>query len=100
MRNCKYQCHAAECHKYHQLTSSSCCTGAIQKKAYLSRKTLKIFPEKKVQERSNRSRKKNKGGDRKVESNDSPETPDERETSNIPNLTSGPFMKRTTLSTY
>ena len=39
--------------------------------------------------RSNRTRQKNKRGDRKVESNDSPEIPDRGETSDIPGLPSG-----------
>ena len=38
---------------------------------------------------SNRTRQKNKKGDSKVESNDSPELPDRRETSDIPGLPSG-----------
>ena len=39
--------------------------------------------------KGNRTRQKNKKGDRKVESNDSPEIPDRGETSNIPGLPSG-----------
>ena len=38
---------------------------------------------------SNRTRQKNKRGDSKVESNDSPEIPDRVETSDIPSLPSG-----------
>ena len=38
---------------------------------------------------SNRTRQKNKRGDSKVESNDSPEIPDRGETSDIPGLPSG-----------
>ena len=37
----------------------------------------------------NRTRQKNKRGDSKVESNDSPENPDSGETSDIPGLPSG-----------
>ena len=37
----------------------------------------------------NRTRQKNKRGDNKVESNDSPEIPDRGETSDIPGLPSG-----------
>ena len=37
----------------------------------------------------NRNRQKNKRGDSKVESNDSPEIPDRGETSDIPGLPSG-----------
>ena len=37
----------------------------------------------------NRTRQKNKRGDSKVESNDSPEIPDRGETSDIPGLPSG-----------
>ena len=39
--------------------------------------------------KGNRTRQKNKRGDSKVESNDSPEIPDRRETSDIPGLPSG-----------
>ena len=39
--------------------------------------------------KSNRIRQKNKRADSKVESNDSPENPDEGETSDIPGLPSG-----------
>ena len=39
--------------------------------------------------KGNRTRQKNKRGDSKVESNDSPEIPDRGETSDIP----GPFLK-------
>ena len=38
---------------------------------------------------SNRTRQKNKRGDSKAESNDSPEIPDRGETSDIPGLPSG-----------
>ena len=58
---------------------------------------MKNFPEKSLEERAsrqkdrkcNRTRQKNKRGDRKVESNDSPEIPDRGETSDIPGLPSG-----------
>ena len=39
--------------------------------------------------KSNRTRQKDKGGDSKVESNDSPEIPDRGETSDILGLPSG-----------
>ena len=39
--------------------------------------------------KGNRTRQKNKRGDSKVESNDSPEIPDRGETSDIPGLPSG-----------
>ena len=39
--------------------------------------------------KSNRTRQKNKRGESKVESNDSPEIPDRGETSDIPGLPSG-----------
>ena len=39
--------------------------------------------------KGNRTRQKNKRGDSKVESNDSPEIPDSGETSDIPGLPSG-----------
>ena len=44
---------------------------------------------KKEDRKSNRTRQKNKRGDSKVESNDSPEIPDRGETSDIPGLPSG-----------
>ena len=56
--------------------------------------------------KSNRSRQKNKRGDSKVESNDSPEIQDRGETSDIPGLSSGvdkeigqPVRRRVTEST-
>ena len=42
--------------------------------------------------KSNRTRQKNKRGDSKVESNDSPEIPDRGQTSDIPGLPSGGAM--------
>ena len=48
--------------------------------------------------KSNRTRQKNKTGDSKVESNDSPEIPDRGETSDIPGLPSG--VLRSTHSKY
>ena len=44
---------------------------------------------KKKDRKSNRTRQKNKRGDSKVESNDSPEIPDRGETSDIRSLPSG-----------
>ena len=44
--------------------------------------------QKKDDRKSNRTRLRNNGGDSKVESNDSPEIPDRRETSDIPGLPS------------
>ena len=44
--------------------------------------------EKKINRKSNRTRQKNKKGDSKVESNDSPQIPDRGETSDIPGLPS------------
>ena len=44
--------------------------------------------EKDKTEKSNKTRPKSKRGDSKVESNDSPEIPDRRETSDIPGLPS------------
>ena len=43
--------------------------------------------------KSNRVRQKNKRGDSKVESNDSPEIPDRGETSDIPGLSSGAHLR-------
>ena len=45
--------------------------------------------EKREDKKGNRTRQKNKTGDSKVESNDSPEVPDRRETSHILGLPSG-----------
>ena len=39
--------------------------------------------------KGNRTRQKNKRGDRKMESSDSPEIPDRGETSDIPSIPSG-----------
>ena len=44
-----------------------------------------------IRDRSNRTRQKNKRGDSKVESNDSPEIPDRGEKSDIPGLPSGDY---------
>ena len=44
--------------------------------------------------KSNRTRQKNKRGDSKVESNDSPEIPDRGETSDIQGLPSGDHLGR------
>ena len=52
------------------------------KKAYLFTKNIEEFSGKGLEERA--SRQKNKRGDSKVESNDSPEIPDRGETSDIP----------------
>ena len=49
--------------------------------------------EKRQDRKSNRTRQKNKTGDSKVESNDSPEIPDRRETKDIPGLPSGESTK-------
>ena len=70
------------------------------KKAYLLTKNIgRIFwkklrrmdqqAEKREDRESNKTGQKNKRGDRKVESNDSPEIPDRGETSDIPGLPSG-----------
>ena len=44
---------------------------------------------KRYDRKNNRTRQKNKTGDSKVDSNDSPEIPDRRDTSDIPGLPSG-----------
>ena len=69
------------------------------KKAYLLTKNIEEFFGKSLEERAcrqktikrkgNRTRQKNKKGDSKVESNDSPEIPERGETSDIPGLSSG-----------
>ena len=45
-----------------------------------------------IRPKGNRTRQKNKRGDSKVESNDSPEIPDRGETSDIPALLSGAIL--------
>ena len=66
------------------------------KKAYLLTKNIEEYSGKKIgrkdqqaDRKGNRIRQKNKRGDSKVESNDSPEIPDRGETSDIPGLPSG-----------
>ena len=70
------------------------------KKAYLLTKNIEAFSGKSSEEwtnrqgkkkirQNNRARQKNKRGDSKVESNDSPEIPGRRETSDIPGLPLG-----------
>ena len=77
------------------------------KKAYLLTKYIEEFSGKSLEERAsgqktirqrkgNRTRQKNKRGDSKVDSNDSPEIPDRGETSDIPCLPSGANMKKIT----
>ena len=90
---------AASCTYTYQL-SSSCSTRAIQKSLTLNEKYLRVFwkksqengplAEKSLDRKSKRTRQeKTKRGDRKGESNDSPEIPDRRMTSVIPGLPSG-----------
>ena len=55
--------------------------GKVQKKGPTGRK--------RSDRKGSRTRQKNKGGDSKVESNDSPEIPDRGETSDIPGFPSG-----------
>ena len=88
-------------HTTYQLSSPSCSTRAIQKSLTLNEKYLRVFWREKSQEngplaktngKTERARglgRKNKRGDRKGESNDSPEIPDRRGTSDIPGLPSG-----------
>ena len=103
MHNGKYQCIWQQvAHTTYQLSSPNCSTRAIQKSLTLN-ETYLSFLEKhqengplaeKLQDK-NRKRtrqKKNKRGDRKGESNDSPEIPDRRLTSGIPGLPSGVGM--------
>ena len=76
-----------------QLTSN-CSTGALQKSLSLNKKYLRILRKKfrrkgqqaEKDRKGNRTRQKNKRGDSKVESNDSPEIPDRGETSDIPGI--------------
>ena len=70
-----------------------------QKKAYLLTKNIEEFSgtsseewtrrQKKDKRENNRTRQKNKRGNSKVESNDSPEIPDKGETSDFPSLPAG-----------
>ena len=74
------------------------------KKAYLLTENIEEFLEKvqkngpagrkRSDRKSKRTRQKNKRGDSKVESNDSPEIPDRGETSDIPGLPSGAIMTK------
>ena len=104
MHNSKYQCHMPYGSMLHIPPTNLLLLAAKQepykKKAYLLMKYIKEFCWKKVQKngpagrkrsdrKSNRTRQKNKRGDSKVESNDSPEIPDRGETSDIPSLPSG-----------
>ena len=54
--------------------------------------------QKRQDRKSNRTRQRNKTGDGKVESNDSPEIPDRGETSDIPGLPSG--VTRVNVASY
>ena len=47
-----------------------------------------------IRQKGNRTRQKNKRGDSKMESNDSPEIPDRGETSDIPGLPLGEARKK------
>ena len=85
-------------HTAYQLSSPSCATRAIQKSLTLNQKCLRTFWKKsqgngplatKLQDRNGkRTRQKNKRGDKKEESNDSPEIP-QGVASDIPGLPSG-----------
>ena len=96
-------------HTTYQLSSPSCSTRAIQKSLTLNEKYLRvIFLGKKSEEwtisrkwqasKCKRTRQQNKGGDRKGESNDSPEIPDKSIASDIAGLHSkGANVLKTTL---
>ena len=92
-------------HTTYQLSSPSRSTRAIQKSPTLIEKYLRVFWREKSHEneplaeklqdrksKRTRQRKKNKRKDRKGKSNDSPEIPDRRGTSDIPGLPSGPSI--------
>ena len=103
MHDSKYQCHMAAYCTHHQPTyfSQLLNRSHTKKPTSLYEKYWKNFLEKlqqnqkteekkdKTEEKRTRTGLKNKRGDSKVESNDSPEIPDRRETSDIPNLPSG-----------
>ena len=82
-------------HTTYQLSSPSCSTRAIQKSLTLNKKYLSFLE--KSQENGplaeklpdRKSERKKTRGDRKGESNDSPEIPDRRLTSDIPGLPLG-----------
>ena len=86
-------------HTTYQLSSPSCSTRAIQKSLTLNEKYESFLGEKSgewtISRKTTRQKKqedkaeKNKRGDRKGKSNDSPEIPDRRLTSDIPGLPSG-----------
>ena len=86
-------------HTTYQLSSPSRSTRAIQKSQTLNEKYLRIFWKKvrrmdhyQKNDKTERARglvRKTKRGDRKRESNDSPEIPDRRMTSDIPGLPFG-----------
>ena len=72
------------------------------KKTHLLMKNIETFSGKSLEEKTSRQKKnqtkqKNKRGDSKVESNDSPEIPDRGETSDIPGLPSGVSDTKKTL---
>ena len=86
-------------HTTYQLSSPSCSTRVIQRSLTLNENYLSVLEksqengplaEKWQDRKSKRTRqKRNKRGDRKGESNDSPEIPDRKRTSDIPGLPSG-----------
>ena len=89
-------------HTTYQLSSPSCSTRAIQKSPTLIEKYLRVFWREKSHEieplaekwqdrKSKRTRQKKTREDTKGKSNDSPEIPDKRGTSDIPGLPSGSY---------
>ena len=95
-------------HTTYQLSSPSCLTRARQKSLTLNEKYLRVFWKKKAEEwtisrKMTRQKEqedkaeKNKRGDRKGKSNDSPEIPDRRLTSDIPGHPSGALVQKTGL---
>ena len=99
MHNTKYQSYGSMLHI--PPTNSLLLTAKqepYKRKAYLLTKNIEEFSGKGLEERAsrqkkirqgNRTKQKNKRGDSKVESNDSPEILDRGETSDIPGLPSG-----------
>ena len=88
MHKRKDQFHTAACFKYHRPTYfSQMLNRGIQKSPSNNEKHFTIFwkrfrkmgqpAEKKINKKNNRTRQKNRRGDSNVESNDSPEIPDE-----------------------
>ena len=89
----KHQCHMAASCTYHLPTIISLLLNKSHTKNPSGKKSGEWTINRKMtrhkEQEDQAEEKKNKRGDRKGESNDSPEIPDRRETSDIPGLPSG-----------